>query len=60
MLAFAVVYDVGLIITWIALYQRAEFPSGGRWLEFLIPNLPWFGLMMLKICAWPKYCCSRD
>lgn len=50
----AILYDIGLIVTWVALYLRADFPSGNRsWLEFLLPNLGWFGLMMVKILAWP-------
>jgi hypothetical protein len=51
--AFAIVYDIGLIVTWIGLYLAVGFPARGGWLEFVRPNLGWFGLMAVKIVAWP-------
>lgn len=53
MTGLATVYCVAGIITWICLYQAVGFPSGGGWLEFVIPNLWWFGLFYLKLVGWP-------
>jgi hypothetical protein len=50
-MVFGILYWVGLIITWIALYQRVDFPS--NWREFYLSNIGWFSVMSLKIVAWP-------
>ena len=50
----AIVYLVGFIASWIVLYHRAGFPDvKPDWREFLIPNLPWFALMIAKFWLWP-------
>jgi hypothetical protein len=47
-------YLIGIAVTWVILYQRAGFPEvHADWREFLLPNLPWFGLMILKFWFWP-------
>lgn len=47
-------YLAGFVITWVILYQRVGFPGvDADWREFLIPNLPWFGLMVAKFWFWP-------
>lgn len=51
--AFGIIYASGFVVAWIALYVRAEFPPQGGWLEFWLPNWWWFGLMALKMWAWP-------
>lgn len=51
--AFAGIYAIGFFISWAVLYMRADFPPGGGWLEFWLPNFWWFVLMILKAWAWP-------
>lgn len=51
--AFGFLYAGGFFVTWIVLYLRADFPPQRGWLEFFLPNLWWFGLMVLKMYAWP-------
>lgn len=49
-----IIYLVGFVAAWVILYQRAGFPDvEPDWREFLIPNLPWFGLMIAKFWFWP-------
>ncbi|HWT92863.1 MAG TPA: hypothetical protein VN238_07690 [Solirubrobacteraceae bacterium] len=47
------IYAIGFFATWIALYLRVGFPPHRGWLEFLLPNLWWFALMVVKIWGWP-------
>jgi len=48
------IYFIGFIVAWIVLYQRAGFPDvEPDWREFLIPNIPWFFLMVIKFMYWP-------
>ncbi len=52
--AVGLIYLGGFIVTWIILYHRAGFPNvKPDWREFLLPNIPWFGLMVLKFWFWP-------
>jgi hypothetical protein len=52
--AVGLIYFAGFIVTWVVLYHRAGFPEvQPDWREFLLPNLPWFGLMSLKFLFWP-------
>lgn len=53
-MALGFIYAGGFVVAMIALYVRVGFPSvKPDWREFLLPNLPWFGLMVLKAWAWP-------
>jgi hypothetical protein len=52
--AFGFCYLTGFVVTWIALYRRAGFQEiDADWREFLISNLPWFALMIVKFWFWP-------
>jgi hypothetical protein len=56
--ALLVLYDLGAIAAWIVLYNRVGFPEVRQkyqvdWREFLLPNLAWFGLFILKGLLWP-------
>jgi hypothetical protein len=54
MQAVGFIYAGGFVVTLITLYVRAGFPGIKQdWRQFLLPNLPWFGLMGLKAWAWP-------
>lgn len=47
-------YLAGFVVTWVVLYRRAGFAGiDADWREFLIPNLPWFALFVLKFWFWP-------
>jgi hypothetical protein len=52
--ALGFIYAGGFVVAFIVLYVRVGFPGMKQnWQEFLIPNLPWFGLMAIKAWAWP-------
>lgn len=54
MQALGFIYAGGFVVAMIALYVRVGFPPIKEdWLEFLLPNLPWFALMLFKAWAWP-------
>jgi uncharacterized membrane protein YoaK (UPF0700 family) len=54
MQALGFIYAGGFVVAMIALYVRVGFPAIKEdWLEFLLPNLPWFALMLFKAWAWP-------
>ncbi|MDQ1686223.1 MAG: hypothetical protein QOC82_2960 [Frankiaceae bacterium] len=58
MMALLLAYDAVAVAAWILLYHRAGFPDvrtkhNVDWREFLLPNLPWFFLLLLKIMFWP-------
>jgi hypothetical protein len=54
MQALGFIYAGGFVVTMIALYTRVGFPAvKPDWREFLLPNLPWLGLMLFKAWAWP-------
>jgi hypothetical protein len=51
------IYFVGIIVSFNVYYYRAGFRSikaekGIDWREFILPNLPWMGLMLLKCFGW--------
>jgi len=50
-------YVTCFIITWVLVYQRAGFSDikaeqGIDWREFLLGNIPWFALTLLKVWFW--------
>jgi len=54
MQALGFIYAGGFVVAMIALYVRVGFPAvKPDWREFLLPNLPWFALMLFKAWAWP-------
>lgn len=54
MQALGFIYAGGFVAAMIALYYRVGFPEiKQNWREFLLPNLPWFGLMLIKAWGWP-------
>lgn len=47
-------YWVGVFVATAVLYVRVGFDrTDADWRQFLIPNLPWFGLRLLQIIGWP-------
>ncbi len=58
MYGLLVLYDIGMVVAWVVLYNRVGFPrvrheSDVDWREFLLPNLPWFALFIGKGFLWP-------
>jgi hypothetical protein len=54
MQALGFIYAGGFVVALITLYVRVGFPAIKQdWIEFLIPNFLWFGLMIVKAWAWP-------
>jgi hypothetical protein len=51
---YGITYSVGIVVTWIALYNRAGFPAiAPNWREFLASNPGFFVLMATKMFFWP-------
>jgi hypothetical protein len=52
------IWLIGVVVSAIVLHYRVGFPDVRLservdWREFLIPNIPWFALNLLKMWFWP-------
>lgn len=54
------VWFIGWVASWIANYERVGFRDlkaehDVDWREFLLSNLPWFVLLVVKVWFWPLF-----